>query len=78
MSIVVNLSTSPAVFAVEVVVVVAAVVVVEVVVSVVAVVAVEGVVAVVGSSPHSSRLTPLGDKRFKQQAFNYVANANKV
>ena len=67
------MSTSPAVFAVEVVVVVAAVVVVEVVV--VVVVAVEGVVAVVGSNPHSSRLTPLGNKRFKQQAFNYVANA---
>ena len=74
------MSTSPAVFVVEVVVVVAAVVVDDVVVSVVvvAVVTVEGVVAVVGSNPHSSRLTPLGDKRFKQQAFNYVANANKV
>ena len=67
-------STSPAVFVVEVVVVVAAVVVDDVVVSVVvvAVVAVEGVV---GSNPHSSRLTPLGNKRFKQQAFKYVANA---
>ena len=75
------MSTSPAVFVVEVVVVVAAVVVDDVVVDdvvVSVVVTVEGVVAVVGSNPHSSRLTPLGDKRFKQQAFNYVASANKV
>ena len=58
------MSTSPAVFAVEVVVVVAAVVVVVVVVAMVV------VVTVVGSNPHSSRLTPLGNKQFKQQAFN--------
>ena len=53
------MSTSPAVFVVEVVVVVAAVVVDDVVVSVV--VAVVVVIAVVGSNPHSSRLTPLGE-----------------
>ena len=70
------MSTSPAVFAVEVVVVVAAVVVVSVVV--VVVVAMVVLVAVVGSNPHSSRLTPLGEKQFKQQSFNYVASANKV